>query len=246
MADETSRTILEVMLDRCAAFLVLVELAACGSATLPAGTFAPEGPDAAVAPGMRDAGGGDVGVETEATDLGSKDLGPDDTGADSEGPPDGGTLDAGIPEVGPGQCHPTLAPCAASEWCEDPTQTCGVGVCRPAPFGCSGLYAPVCGCDGQVYTNACESTRAGVGGDAREGCMPPAPDLTPCGVSFCQPEREVCIREPESPGFDGWRCEPFPAGCVPPSANCDCLSPNLSCTVQSCDATPQGFRVTCG
>lgn len=60
------------------------------------------------------------------------------------------------------------ATCDAGEFCNYvPGQTCGwadaVGECQAIPFGCPDVYAPVCGCDGVDYPNACYAHAAGTG-----------------------------------------------------------------------------------
>jgi len=69
--------------------------------------------------------------------------------------------------------------CSEDEYCayEANQGGCGIAdqssVCRPRPTDCSTNEAPVCGCDGETYSNACIANRAGVGVMTDEACWMP-------------------------------------------------------------------------
>ncbi len=56
--------------------------------------------------------------------------------------------------------------CKSGEFCDySDVASCGMadqmGTCKPKPAACPRIYAPVCGCDGNTHSNACDANFAG-------------------------------------------------------------------------------------
>lgn len=73
---------------------------------------------------------------------------------------------AGVSVAAMGECTgqkcKTNKDCATDQYCMRPGKSCnGNGRCEARPEVCYDLYAPVCGCDGQIYSNSCFAAMAG-------------------------------------------------------------------------------------
>lgn len=104
--------------------------------------------------------------------------------------------------------------CPGDKWCnfDESVAPCGnadvSGRCVARPMGCDLLYAPVCGCDGAVYSNECAANAAGMDITGDTSCFPVEIDsgvsmggctsdsdcangercCYPCGIPGCQNE----------------------------------------------------------
>ena len=66
--------------------------------------------------------------------------------------------------------------CGGDSYCKMPAGQCrspdAAGYCTPKPQVCGQQYAPVCGCDGETYANACTAAVAGVSVAYKGECEP--------------------------------------------------------------------------
>ncbi len=104
-------------------------------------------------------------------------------------------------------CGDPLATCPENQFCKFAAGRCDepkvVGVCTSIPDACDTLFDPVCGCDGQTYSNPCLADTAGVSVE----------HFGPCGEGCCDPNAEpgvgsnpTCFEGATCCSDGQWRC----------------------------------------
>jgi len=164
-----------------------------------------------------------------------------DAGAADAAPVDAADFDANVVDGGPApSCGARgSSPCAAGQFCFR-ADNCGEadqsGICITPPTGCSKDYAPVCGCDGLIYGNACMAQAAEVSVRHRGACLGLA-DASP--ASDGGPEGSTCG------GFAGLRCATG-LFCQYADTTCRTVADGTGTCARVPDVCPSIYAPVCG
>ncbi len=106
-------------------------------------------------------------------------------------------LDAGLP---PGTCRSNTDCLGRNQYCAG--TGCGTaGSCQTRPSICNSLFSPVCGCDGNTYSNSCVAESSGVRVASRGACLTTRDSgLSPCALVRCS-AGQACCDSPRSPSY---------------------------------------------
>jgi hypothetical protein len=120
---------------------------------------------------------------------------------------EGGAGDAAKDSGSLKPCGKNGVACPGNEWCSfDPPGTCGAGpdgLCKSRPATCPTSCPGVCGCNGQVYCNPCEASRAGTDVAGNTACLPAGgvytaydlfTNISRIVVFKADPQRDICVR----------------------------------------------------
>jgi hypothetical protein len=96
------------------------------------------------------------------------------------------------------------------------------GHCITLPTGCTADVNPVCGCNGQTYSNDCERARARIQLDHAGACVLSSCASCNTAATYCQVTTGGAVGNPPS-----YACPALPAACGT-TPSCACLA-TVSC-----------------